>query len=334
MTSPARKRELGRGERVIPGVWRLRLPLPWPGVPHCNAWAVAHGERIVLIDCGISMPGSLEDLTRALDQLGLDFGQIELLVCTHAHSDHCGQAAAVLERAGGDAQLWIHPDHRAYDRDATDPEGQLARRYEIGLSSGVPRRDMEGWVAAARQAPPLGEPLPPVERDLVDGVVVDSDLGPLQAIETPGHAPGHVCLYQPDYRVLFSGDHLLGRIALHFDYPGTPDPIGDFLASLDRVEALDARLALSGHGRPFTDIGGHIEGNRALVGHRLDALRAGLRDGPRSAFELLEPVLGEDPRPTALKLGGELLAYLAHLEARGEIERVPDGDADRWQLVG
>ncbi|MCW3048878.1 MAG: fold metallo-hydrolase, partial [Solirubrobacterales bacterium] len=52
MTAPTRKRELGRGERVLPGVWRLRLPLPWPGVPHCNAWAVAAGDGIVLFDTG------------------------------------------------------------------------------------------------------------------------------------------------------------------------------------------------------------------------------------------------------------------------------------------
>src|SRR4051794_41215713 len=50
---PTRKREVGRGERLLPGVWRLRLPLPWPGVPHGNAWAVAAGSGVVLVDTGI-----------------------------------------------------------------------------------------------------------------------------------------------------------------------------------------------------------------------------------------------------------------------------------------
>src|SRR4051795_5304825 len=66
-----RKRELGRGERVVPGVWRLRLPLPWPGVPHCNAWAVAAGDGVVLFDCGMHEPGSFAHLERALDMVGL-----------------------------------------------------------------------------------------------------------------------------------------------------------------------------------------------------------------------------------------------------------------------
>ena len=52
MPPTTRQKELGRGERVIPGLWRLRLPLPWPGVPHCNAWAIASGPGVVLVDTG------------------------------------------------------------------------------------------------------------------------------------------------------------------------------------------------------------------------------------------------------------------------------------------
>src|SRR3954470_10109383 len=66
-----RKREVGRGERVLPGVWRLRLPLPWPGVPHCNAWAVASGHGVVLFDCGMHEPGSLAHLELAMSQVNL-----------------------------------------------------------------------------------------------------------------------------------------------------------------------------------------------------------------------------------------------------------------------
>ena len=83
-----RKREVGRGERVIPGLWRLRLPLPWPGVPHCNAWAIAAGDGIVLVDTGMHEPGSMDQLERALDQVNLRVDLVRLVVCTHAHSDH------------------------------------------------------------------------------------------------------------------------------------------------------------------------------------------------------------------------------------------------------
>ncbi|MEA2426925.1 MAG: hypothetical protein QOF37_553, partial [Thermoleophilaceae bacterium] len=71
MATQRRKRELGRADRVLPGVWRLRLPLPWPGVPHGNAWAISSGSGIVLIDTGIGDAGAMQQLQRALDQAGL-----------------------------------------------------------------------------------------------------------------------------------------------------------------------------------------------------------------------------------------------------------------------
>ncbi|HEY7952430.1 MAG TPA: MBL fold metallo-hydrolase, partial [Solirubrobacteraceae bacterium] len=78
------KRELGRGERVMSGVYRLRLPLPWPGVPHCNAWAVRAGDGVVLFDTGMHQPGSIAHLERALQMCHLRIEDIRLVVCTHA----------------------------------------------------------------------------------------------------------------------------------------------------------------------------------------------------------------------------------------------------------
>ena len=100
------------------------------------------------------------------------------------------------------------------------------------------------------------------DRPLVDGVVVDTDLGPWEVVETPGHAPSHVCLFQRERRLMISGDHLLGRISLYYDYGYSPDPAGEFLQSLERVEDLAPRLCLPGHGRTFADVEAHIPANR------------------------------------------------------------------------
>src|SRR5207244_9541996 len=86
------------------------------------------------------------------------------------------------------------------------------------------------------------------DRELTDGVSIDSDVGTWRTYETPGHAPSHVCLFQPERRLLISGDHLLGRISLYFDYGFTPDPVGAFLRSLEVVERLGGRLCLPGLG--------------------------------------------------------------------------------------
>ena len=123
MRRVTRQRELGRGERVLPGLWRLRLPLPWPGVPHGNAWAIAAGSGIVLIDTGMHEPGSLAQLERALDQVNLRLEHVRLLACTHAHSDHWGQAGPIIGRAG--CELWMHPRHEHAFASRDDPDAAL-----------------------------------------------------------------------------------------------------------------------------------------------------------------------------------------------------------------
>jgi glyoxylase-like metal-dependent hydrolase (beta-lactamase superfamily II) len=328
---PTRSREVGRGERVLPGVWRLRLPLPWPGVPHCNAWALAAGDGVVLVDTGMHEPGSEMHLHRALDQARLRIEHVRLMVCTHAHVDHCGQAPPIAERAG--CEVWMHPNlahHTAY---TADPERAFARRIEIARQSGVPEEPLRRWAEQRREQGTGQAGTLTVDRELTDGETVETDLGAWQVIETPGHAPSHICLYQPERRLLISGDHLLGRVSLYFDAGFTPDPVGEFLASLDKVSALDARLALSGHGRPFTDVPGHIAANRELVAERLYAVRRALADGPRTAYDIARAVYGEAFNDaTASWLLTKTRCYLIHLQRRGLAESGGD-TPERWSAA-
>jgi len=325
-----RRRELGRGERVLPGVWRLRLPLPWPGVPHCNAFALAAGDGVVLVDTGMHEPGSLAQLERALDQCHLRLENIRLVVCTHAHSDHYGQAATIVRRTG--CELWMHPRHEHMTRAAEDPDGALARRVEVARQSGVPIEPLERYADSRRgQGYGISQVIEP-DRDLVPGVVVDSDLGPWTVHETPGHAPSHVCLFQAQRRLLISGDHLLGRVSLYYDFGYSPDPAGEFLASLDVVEALHPRLCLPGHGRTFSDVGAHIRANRALVGERVDRVAQAISGSALTAFEIIPHLYGAPLTPmTANWWLSETLCYLRHLEVTGRAQHT-DTDPRRWSL--
>ena len=217
---------------------------------------------------------------------------------------------------------------------ADDPEAALARRLEVARSAGVPEEPLRDW-AERRRGQPFGiagivEP----DRALLDGVRIETDLGEWEAVETPGHAPSHVCLWQPRHRLLISGDHLLGRVSLYYDYGYTADPAGEFLASLDRVQALDARLCLSGHGRTFGDVAGHIAANRELVGRRIAALERVLRDdGPLTAFEALPRVYDEPLTPMNTNWWlSETLCYLRHMQVSGRA--AGDGATpERWSVA-
>jgi glyoxylase-like metal-dependent hydrolase (beta-lactamase superfamily II) len=326
------QRVIGRGERVLPGISRLRLPLPWPGVPHGNAFALGAGDGVVLVDTGYFGPGSMGHLERALEQVGLRVEHVRLIVCTHAHSDHCGAANAIAEQAG--CEVWMHPNHHHLTLAAADPDQALLRRVEIARQSGVPEEPLQAW-AESRKGQGFGvsgEIRP--DRDLLPGVVIDSDLGPWQVVETPGHAPSHVVLHQPERRLMFSGDHVLGRVSHYYDFGYSPDAVAEFLDSLDRVDELDVRLAMPGHGRPFTDVPGHVEANRALVRQRLHAVRTALAPGePLTAYEVAPRVYGPMFSPaTAQWLMNKLLCYLNHLDLQGEIERLePDEGVERWR---
>jgi glyoxylase-like metal-dependent hydrolase (beta-lactamase superfamily II) len=293
------------------------------GRPHCNAWALAAGPGVVLVDTGMHEPGSMAHLDRALEQAGLRIEHVRLIVCTHAHIDHCGQAPAVAERAG--CQVWMHRDHAHHTATTGDPEEALKRRVVVAHQSGVPPDSVQRWVERRRTQGSGQAGTLRVDRELDEGDTVTTDLGDWRVLATPGHAPSHLCLYQRERRLLISGDHLLGRPSLYFDAGYTPDPVAEFLDSLAKVEGLDARLVLSGHGRPFTDVGGHVAANRALVEQRLEAVQAALAGGPATAYEVAEAVYGDRLTDVTTNwLMSKTLCWLGHLERRGLAQRSGD----------
>ena len=331
--SQRRRPEAPRADRVLPGVWRLRLPLPWPGVPHGNAWAVADGDGFVLFDTGIGGEGRLANLEQALAQAGLSLADTRLIVCTHAHADHYGLAAPIKEASG--AELWMHPAWEHVRRHFEDPEGSLEQRIEVARQSGVPAEALERYERSRRGEPPAFDALVPPDRELLPGVRVPTDLGEWDVYETPGHAPSHVCLHQPERRLLISGDHLLGRISIFFDYGHTPDPVGEFLGGLDRIEPLPTDLCLPGHARPFREVPAKIEATRAETLAQLDRVRRSVLDAeqPKTAFETVADLIGPDNmNPATAAWGLQIaLAYLDHLALAGEVERLEAEDAVRWR---
>jgi glyoxylase-like metal-dependent hydrolase (beta-lactamase superfamily II) len=324
-----------RTEKVLPGIWRLRLPLPWPGVPHGNAWAVEAEEGIVLFDTGMGGKGRLRQLDLALAQAGYGVEDIGLLVCTHAHVDHYGLAAGIVEAAG--CELWMHPAWEHVRLLADDPAAALERRLEVARQSGVPVASLERYREAREGDEETGiEAIQEPDRELVPGVEVETKLGAWQVYETPGHAPSHVVLHQPERKLMISGDHLLGRVVLFFDYGHTPDPVGEFLTSLDRIEPLETELVLPGHGRPFRDPEAKIAEARRQAEGLLDKAREALAEAERTAFEIVAEIIGAENlnTPASAWVLQIVLSCLDHLAVKGEVAKVEGTDPQQWRLRG
>lgn len=333
--SGKKRPEAPRAERTLPGVWRLRMALPWPGVPHGNAWAVASDGGIVLFDTGMGGRGRLRDLDLALAQAGFGIDDVRLVVCTHSHIDHYGLAAPILERAG--CELWMHPAWEHVRPLADDSDAALEQRLEVARESGVPEAALARYREARKDDDDTGlDAIAEPDRDLVPGVEVETDLGAWQVYETPGHAPSHVVLHQPERRLLVSGDHLLGRTVLFFDYGHTPDPIGEFLGGLEEIEPLEVDLVLPGHGRTFRDPEAKIAEARRQVSELLGKVRGSLAQGERTAFEIVTEMIGEERAQTTMSAWALQIvrAALDRLAVLGEAERVEGSDPQRWRLAG
>ena len=278
MRKPTRSARSGRGERVLPGVWRLRLPLPWPGVPHCNAWALAAGDGIVLVDtgharaaarwptssarstrpgCGSSTsgcrqhprprrplrPGAADRRARRLR--GLDAPRLD-----HLHADD--------DDAGADARPPIE-----VARQCGVPGGAAA---SAGPSSGARSGRRLGRAALRRPRP----------RPRRDGR--DRPRRPGRSIETPGHAPSHVCLHQPERRLLISRrPPARPRLAvLRRRLHAGPGAASSWTRSTASTRSTRGSRSPATAARSPTSQA-HIDANRALVAERLDARPRGAR---------------------------------------------------------
>jgi glyoxylase-like metal-dependent hydrolase (beta-lactamase superfamily II) len=333
MAADRKRPEQPRAEKVLPGVWRLRLPLPWPGVPHGNVWAVAADGGIVLFDTGIGGKGGLRRFDIALGQAGFGLEDVRLLVCTHSHTDHYGLAAPIV--AGAGCELWMHPAWGHIRLHAEDPQASFERRIETARRAGFPPELLERYRKRHEDDDDNGiDGIAVPDCDLVPGVEVETDLGTWQVHETPGHAPSHVILHQPERKLMISGDHLLGRTVLFFDHGHSPDPLGEFVHSLDEIEPLDVDLVLPGHGRTFRDPEIKIAESRRQVDQLLAKTREGLARGEKTAFEIVAELLGPEnvASPGSAWALQIVLSCLDHLTIEGEVEPVEGSDPQRWQL--
>jgi glyoxylase-like metal-dependent hydrolase (beta-lactamase superfamily II) len=227
--------------QVAPGVHRLGSSL-------VNFYLVEEDGRYTLVDAGL--PGYFDQLPAQMAALGADLHDIEAVVLTHGHSDHIG----IAERVRTEAQAKVHI-HGA--------DAQLARTASASSGAGNVLADI--WrPSALRFITHLtrngGMKTPRVEdlSTFIEGATLDVP-GRLQVVGTPGHSHGHCSLLLADRGVLFAGDALCtnnwlkgttGPQLMPRAFNASPEQA---LASLDRLESLDAPTVLFGHGEPWTD---------------------------------------------------------------------------------
>lgn len=297
-------------ELIRPNLYRITVPLPGSPLKSLNSYVVLGKTRNLLIDNGFNWDVCYQDLMRGVNELGLDMRQTDLFI-THFHADHCGLTARIV--APGAAVYMSRIDKEMFDESMFGKAGPW-RGMEDALQC-------EGYPAEALRETHKVNPARIYASDkpfdavlLEDGMELWVDNNCFKVIATPGHTPGHVCLYWPSEKILFTGDHILFDITPNIqNWLNMEDVLGSYLHSLDKVRRLDTKLVLTGHRE-----------NSGTLACRVDELR--LHHEARLA-EILQ-ILAETPGLTGYEVAGRMRWSI---RARNWAEFPP---VQRWFAVG
>lgn len=234
-------------------VCRLEIPTPY-SVGTVNAYLI-YTPPFTLIDPGPDIPRARKALNEKILNLGLSLDQINRVIITHAHTDHCGLAQWVHELSG--AKIYLHP----YEwPKVTGSYDFFQERLPFLLEMGIPDDVLLKLVNNKDILPP-----PYITKDSLVEVIEGEDLsfetGTFKILHFPGHAPGHLCLYDPEEKSLLAGDFLLPHIT-----PNPllePDPenktrrapsLRQYMEGLTRLEKMNLKKAWPGHGKVIENI--------------------------------------------------------------------------------
>ncbi|GAA0715776.1 MBL fold metallo-hydrolase [Dactylosporangium roseum] len=320
-------------EQVRPGLWSVPVPMPDNPLRYVLVYAFERPDGIAIIDTGWPTQEAWDALVAGLAAIGASVTDVRATLVTHVHSDHHGLSGRVREASG--AWIGMHALEAEVLKQRHDIEAIVRRMYGWVLARGGTDADataLSGTVDELRPWLMLADP----DRLIEDG---DRPLPELRAVWTPGHTPGHLCYHDDTRGLLFSGDHILPRISpnvsLSSDQPA--DPLGDFMASLEKAGGLEVGEVLPAHEWRFA---GLRERTDDLLRHheaRLAEIRGVLAAWPgATTWHVAEQLTWSRTWPEIQgfirrSAVGETLAHLARLERLGQVVRGP-GPVDAWTL--
>lgn len=313
---------------VLGSLYALQVPIPYPMKTVTVLLDTPRGGPLSMVDCALDTPEARQAIEDSLSALKRHWSDVDRLIITHHHPDHYGLAGIVEERSGANVQMldveigrgerywhmlkeWL-PGHVKHMRDHGMPA-----EFMQGMSSENPR------VHPATRITPLRE-----------GQHVQLSGKDWEVLWLPGHADGHLGLWNPEDSVLIAGDAILPRISPNIGlYAYTrPDPLGDYLQTLGKLEALNPARAVVGHHGPVMEgVQARARELRAHHHERLDFMKVEAAKEPRTAFQLSHAMFNRDLNISGRRFAlAETLAHLEHLRLLGQLYRTWQEEQEVW----
>lgn len=324
----------GDVEEIAPGCWIIKLPLPFP-VESVNCYLIENGSDSCLIDCGLHTTQALNHFRMALGMIGTEAERISTIVVTHHHPDHLGMAGTLQALTGARVAMSA-PEWEIVNRNWYDPGGTIDGAIRKMLcQSGMPRTLVARLQAHRARLSAHIDPLKNVTC-LDDGEILLVGDHRLRVILTPGHSPGHVCLFEPETGLFWIGDHLLPRITPNIGlYPlSDPNPLGSYFHSLEKVVQLPINRALPSHGEPFEDVTGRTAELKTHHRRRLETLLSFMSRRSVTPYHLSQKLFGRDLPDQARRFAlAETLAHLEYLVAEGHAAKSEENGLVRYRTT-
>lgn len=305
-------------------LWCIQIPLEGNPLKTLNSYLLKGAERSLLIDTGFRHPKCLLEMETQLHEIGVDRSNMDIFL-THAHSDHTGLAPKLLQGSG---QILISKVDGAVVTECLTA-AYWTRNYQEYLENGFSEQEL----FQIQHANPA-QKLSPIEWDqsytaLENGDILRYGKHVLHCISTPGHSPGHMCLYEAEKQWLFSGDHVLFHISPNIcRWEAMPDALDSYLESLRLIQPLPVKRLFPAHHQKEGPLSARIDELLAHHRHRAQSILRVLSQEPgMTAYEIASRLVwnirckdwGEFPVTQKYFAVGETLAHLDYLSLKGKL---------------
>ncbi len=314
--------EMGRAiENIFPNVFRMEIPLPDSPLKSINSYLVKGEEGSLIIDTGMNRQECREAMDTYLKVLNVDLKRTDFFI-THFHSDHFGLAPDLASESS-----------RVYFGYPDSPFINTPNIWDVMISSAIRNGFPENEIVRVMEKHPgrkYRQSRPMKLTFLREGDQLSVGSYGFHCVETPGHTVGHLCLYEPQSKILFAGDHLLEGISPSVvTWDENENPLQQYLRSLDKIERLDIVRVFPGHRRVFINYRRRIAELKRHHRLRLEKILTILKKGSQNAYQIASQMKwnihcdswADSSAFQKWAASGEALSHLLYLSSSGIIKK-------------
>lgn len=231
-------------EKNHEGLYRITVGLPNNPLRSLNSYVIKGGTRNLIIDTGFNLNECFLELQAGVQELGLDMDKTDIFI-THFHADHSGLAARICS---SNSRVFMSAiDREPYDLAILSPDQYWTSAEELYRREGYPEKKLKQNRLHNPARKYLSDKTMSIT-EVFDGDNIHIGNKKLVCIHTPGHTPGHMCLYDEKEKIMFTGDHLLFDITPNITiWKALPNSLGAYIDSLKKLSKYEVKMALTGH---------------------------------------------------------------------------------------